>query len=67
MSNAGFGVKSDGLRIFMRSQNLMDFALDKKNKSKTKSFCLARSWKSVGFLRRTNHSPGVVSHGEKPF
>ncbi len=31
------------------------FAFDKKRKSKTKRFCLVRSWKSVGFLRRTNH------------
>jgi len=33
-------------------------------KRKTKSFCLARCWKSVGFLRRTNHSPAVVCHYE---
>tara|TARA_R110000765_G_scaffold16507_1_gene46315 strand:+ start:511 stop:696 length:186 start_codon:yes stop_codon:yes gene_type:complete len=33
-----------------------------KKQIKTKSFSLARSWKSIGFLRRTNHSPGVVLH-----
>ena len=34
----------------------------KKRKNKTKSFCLARCWKSVGFPRRTNHSPAVRQH-----
>tara|TARA_A100000171_G_C2106164_1_gene132430 strand:- start:479 stop:604 length:126 start_codon:yes stop_codon:yes gene_type:complete len=28
--NADFGAKSKGLRIFMKSLNLMDLALDKK-------------------------------------
>lgn len=37
----------------------------KKRKIKTISFCLVRSWKSVGFLRRTNHSPAVVPHLSK--
>jgi len=45
----------------MMTQNLLDFALDrKKRKIKTKSFCLELSRKSGGFLLRTNHSPGVV-------
>ena len=35
-----------------------------KKQIKTKSFSLARSWKSVGFLRRTNHSPGVGNNYE---
>lgn len=34
----------------------------KKRKNKTKSFCLALSWKSVGFLRRTTHSRDVTNH-----
>ena len=38
---------------------------DKKRKNKTESFCLARSWKSVGFLRRTNHSLAVVGNMKK--
>jgi hypothetical protein len=36
--------------------------LDKKRKSKTKRFCLVRSWKSAGFPRRTNHSRDVSTH-----
>lgn len=47
--------KRKGLCIFMMSLNLWDLALEKK-KSETKIFCLARSWKSVGFLRCTNHN-----------
>ncbi len=62
--NADLWVLRQGLCIFIRSQNLWDFALDKKRKNKTKSFCLARSWKSVGFLRRTNHSRDVSNNFE---
>ena len=32
--NVGFGFLHQGLCIFIRSQNLMDFALDRKNKTK---------------------------------
>ncbi len=40
--NAGFWGKTKGLRIFMKSLNLWDLALDKKRKSKTKSFSFVR-------------------------
>ncbi len=40
--NAGFWAKSKGLRIFRRSLNLWDLALDKKRKRKTKSFSFVR-------------------------
>ena len=40
--NAGFRAKSNGLCIFMKSLNLWDLALDKKRKSKTKSFSFVR-------------------------
>ena len=53
---------SEGLCIFMMSLNLWDLALDKKRKSKTKSFSLARERKSAGFPPRTNHSRDVVKH-----
>lgn len=32
--NAGFGAKPKGLCIFIKSLNLKDLALDKKNKTK---------------------------------
>lgn len=49
----------------MKSQNLWDFAFEQKKKNKTKSFCLARSSKSIGFLRCTNHSPTVLRNLKK--
>jgi len=44
--NVGFGFLRQGLCIFMRSQNLWDFALDKKIKTKQKD--LATSCGGLG-------------------
>lgn len=38
INNTGLGFKRQGLRIFMRSRNLWDFALTQKKKNKTKRF-----------------------------
>ncbi len=52
--------------VYLYSRKIFGILLsNKKRKNKTKSFCLARSWKSAGFLRRTNHSRTVVINGKK--
>ena len=38
--NVGYGVYSQRLRIFMKSQNLWDFASNKKNKKQNKKIWL---------------------------
>ena len=64
--NTDFGLKRQGLCMFVMSQNLWDFASCKKKKqNKTQSFCLARDRKSAGFQNRTNHSRAVVTHSQK--
>ena len=63
--NADFGVLRQVLRIFMRSLNLWDLALDKKRKSETQKFCFVRVWKSAGFQDRTNHSRIVTCKQKK--
>ncbi|EAR00993.1 hypothetical protein FB2170_09486 [Maribacter sp. HTCC2170] len=43
----------------MKSQNFWDFAFEQKRKNKTKSFCLACSWKSDGFLSWAAHNAAL--------
>ena len=51
--NADFGAKTKGLCIFIKSLNLWDLALDKKRKSKTKSF---------SFVRRRKRKVSLLPH-----
>ncbi len=53
--NVGFGFLRQGLCIFMRSQNLWDFALNKKRKNKTKRFRYVR-----GAMGIVNHRPTLI-------
>ncbi len=53
--NVGYGFLRQGLCIFMWSQNLWDFALDKKNKTKQKD--LATSCGAMGIV---NHRPTLI-------
>ena len=73
--NTDLWLLSQGLCIFMKSQNLWDFAFEHKRKNKTKRFCYVRSWKYgqrtnspaaiADGVRRTNHSPDVVRNLNK--
>lgn len=65
ISNAGLGFKRRGLRIFIRSRNLWDFALDKKRKNKTKRFRYVSGGKQTLVCPRTVHSSAVVTHFDK--
>ena len=47
--NVGSGVYSQRLRIFIRSQNLWDFALDKKGKTKPKDLASRRGASGIAF------------------
>ncbi len=43
----------------------LGFCFEKKRKTKTKRFCLTRSWKITGYTPRTNHSLDVSCNGQK--
>jgi uncharacterized protein involved in cysteine biosynthesis len=48
--NADFWAKTNGLCIFMRSQNLWDFALDKKKINQNKKLLLRAQTETKSFL-----------------
>jgi hypothetical protein len=49
--NADFWAKTNGLCIFMRSQNLWDFALDKKKINQNKKLLLRAQTETKSFLK----------------
>ena len=51
--NVGFGFLCQGLCILMRSQNLWDFALDKKSKTKQKDLATSCGAKGIVNQRPT--------------
>ncbi|KGK29178.1 hypothetical protein EL45_18195 [Cellulophaga sp. E6(2014)] len=57
-----FRAVTNGLRIFIRSRNLWDFALTQKRKNKTKRFRYVRGGKQTLVCSRTVHSSVVVGY-----
>jgi hypothetical protein len=60
--NADFRFKRKGLCIFIKSLNLWDLALDKKNKTKQKALASCADGNEKFPYYRTTLSSAVVSH-----